>query len=56
MNVNDQQAELSGLEQLKALLNSGRRPPIAETLQIDLTEVEPGRVVSRPRRPTPRWN
>lgn len=45
MNVNDQLSELSGLEQLRALIKSGRRPPIAETLQIDLTEIESGRAV-----------
>jgi uncharacterized protein (TIGR00369 family) len=45
MNVNDQLSELSGLEQLEALIKGGRRPPIAETLQIELIEVGAGRAV-----------
>ncbi len=34
-------AHLSGLEQLQALMASGRRPPIAVTLDFDLIEVGP---------------
>ena len=34
---------LSGLEQLQALMSSGRRPGIADALDFDLVEVEPGR-------------
>ena len=45
MNVNEHFAELSGLEQLRALIKDGRRPPIAETLQFDMTEIEVGRAV-----------
>jgi uncharacterized protein (TIGR00369 family) len=46
MNVlleNDGQA--SGLEVLRSLITAGRRPPIAETLDFDLIEVEEGRAV-----------
>jgi uncharacterized protein (TIGR00369 family) len=45
MNVHDRYAGLSGIEQMRALLASGGRPPIMETLQFDLLEVEEGRVV-----------
>jgi uncharacterized protein (TIGR00369 family) len=38
-------SELSGLEQLRALIASGRRPGIAESLDFNLTEVEAGRAV-----------
>ena len=38
-------AGLSGLEQLRALIASGRRPGIAESLDFDLAEVEAGRAV-----------
>ena len=38
-------AQRSGLEQLKALMAAGRRPPMAETLGFDLVEVEEGRAV-----------
>jgi uncharacterized protein (TIGR00369 family) len=37
----------SGLEQLRALLASGRRPPIGDALQFNLTEIEEGRAVFR---------
>ena len=37
--------ELSGLDQLRALITAGRRPPIAETLDFALTEIEQGRAV-----------
>jgi uncharacterized protein (TIGR00369 family) len=46
MNIlleNDGQA--SGLETLRSLIAAGRRPPIAETLDFDLIEVEEGRAV-----------
>lgn len=36
---------LSGLEQLKAMLDTDRRPGIGETLDIRLIEVDDGRVV-----------
>ena len=36
---------LSGLDQLRALIAAGRRPPIAETLDFTLTEIEDGRAV-----------
>lgn len=38
-------AGLSGLDQLKALVAAGRRPPIAEKLGIDLVEISEGRAV-----------
>jgi len=38
-------AGLSGLEQLRALVASGRRPGIAVSLDFDLAEVEAGRAV-----------
>jgi len=38
-------AGLSGLDQLRALLTSGRLAPIAETLGFTLVEVDDGRVV-----------
>ena len=38
-------AGLSGLEQLQALMASGRRPGIADSLDFALTEVEAGRAV-----------
>jgi uncharacterized protein (TIGR00369 family) len=47
MNVHDQLKDLTGLEQLRALIAGGRRPPIAETLDFDLVEVEEGRAVFR---------
>jgi uncharacterized protein (TIGR00369 family) len=36
---------LSGVEQLRAWLASGRQPPIGDTLGLKLAEVEEGRVV-----------
>lgn len=36
---------LSGLEQLRTLLGTGQRPPIAATLDFELVEVAPGRAV-----------
>ena len=38
-------AGLSGLEELRALTASGRKPGIAESLRFDLVEVEAGRAV-----------
>jgi len=35
---------LSGIEQLRVMLQEGRRPGIAETLDIRLTEIDDGRV------------
>jgi uncharacterized protein (TIGR00369 family) len=45
MNMLEEGTYASGLEQLRAWLAAGRRPPIAETLQIDLVEVSEGRAV-----------
>ncbi|MDH7638063.1 PaaI family thioesterase [Sphingomonas oryzagri] len=46
MNVIEESAgTLSGIEQLRALKAAGRRPPIADTLDFDLAEIEKGRVV-----------
>jgi uncharacterized protein (TIGR00369 family) len=36
---------MSGLDQLRSLIASGRRPPIGDTLDFGLTEVEEGRAV-----------
>jgi uncharacterized protein (TIGR00369 family) len=47
MNVSEELAALSGLEQLRTLMRSGRRPPIAESLDFDLVEVAAGRAVFR---------
>lgn len=47
MNIAASHAHLSGLEQLRALIASGRRPPIADTLDFDLVEIESGRAVFR---------
>ncbi len=38
-------AGMTGLEQLKALIAGGRRPPIGELMEFDLVEIEDGRVV-----------
>src|ERR1700760_354318 len=46
MNVIEESAgTLSGLDQLRALMASGGRPPIAETLGFDLVEAEKGTAV-----------
>ena len=45
MNLHDTYPGLGGLEQLRAMLASGGRPPIAETLDFRLAEVEKGRAV-----------
>lgn len=45
MNVNESYPDLSGLEQLQALIASGQRAPIAETLDVRLVQVEKGRAV-----------
>jgi uncharacterized protein (TIGR00369 family) len=45
MNMSQEGAYASGLEQLRAWLAAGRRPPIAETLKIALVEVSEGRAV-----------
>jgi uncharacterized protein (TIGR00369 family) len=47
MNVGEEFAGLSGIEQLRSLMRSGRRPPIAESLDFDLVEVAAGRAVFR---------
>jgi uncharacterized protein (TIGR00369 family) len=38
-------AGLNGLEQLRALIAGGRRPPMAETLDFNLVEIDAGRAV-----------
>ncbi len=45
MNLNETHSGLSGLEQLRAMIGSGGRPPIAATLDFRLAEVEKGRAV-----------
>jgi uncharacterized protein (TIGR00369 family) len=45
MNVFDTMPELSGLEQLRALLSSGRQPPIGTTLGFRLVSIEEGEAV-----------
>lgn len=46
MNVIDDNPEgLDGLALLRALMASGRRPPIADTLDFNLVEVDSGRAV-----------
>ena len=45
MNVFEEFRDLTGLEQLRALIKAGRRPPIGETLGFTLVEVDPGRAV-----------
>jgi uncharacterized protein (TIGR00369 family) len=46
MNVfEEHRGRLTGLEQLQLLMKTGRRPPIAETLDFNLVEVEKGRAV-----------
>jgi uncharacterized protein (TIGR00369 family) len=43
----DDTVPLSGLEQLQAWVAAGKRPPIGDSLQFDLHEVQEGRVVFR---------
>lgn len=46
MNVfEENEGKLNGLQQLQALITSGRRPPIADTLDFNLIEIEEGRAV-----------
>ncbi len=45
MNVFDELGDLPGLEQLRAMIRAGRRPPIAETMGFTLVEVDAGRAV-----------
>jgi uncharacterized protein (TIGR00369 family) len=45
MNVFQSMPDLSGLDQLRMLMQQGHRPPIAETLHFDLSEVAEGRAV-----------
>jgi uncharacterized protein (TIGR00369 family) len=46
MNVfEENQGHLTGLQQLQALIANGRRPPIADTLDFNLVEIEEGRAV-----------
>jgi len=43
--VEESDGKLNGLQQLQALIASGRRPPIADTLDFNLIEIEEGRAV-----------
>lgn len=45
MNVFQEFRDLSGLEQLRALIKAGRRPPIGDTMGFTLVEVDAGRAV-----------
>lgn len=45
MNVNDLNPEATGLEQLQALLSTGKNAPIGETLKFRLVEIDEGRAV-----------
>lgn len=45
MNVFEEFRDLSGLEQLRALIKAGRRPPIGDTMGFTLVEIEAGRAV-----------
>ena len=46
MNIfEENEGKLNGLQQLQALIATGRRPPIADTLDFNLVEVEEGRAV-----------
>ncbi|SMC22177.1 uncharacterized domain 1-containing protein [Andreprevotia lacus DSM 23236] len=46
MNVlQESLGKLSGLAQLQALIATGRRPPIADTLDFNLVEIDTGRAV-----------
>ncbi|MDB5987799.1 MAG: thioesterase [Nevskia sp.] len=47
MNISEKMAGLSGLEQLQALLATGEKPPIGETLQFEPIEFDKGRAVFR---------
>lgn len=50
MNVLTDLADLDGHDQLAALMAANRHPPIGETLEFALVELERGRVVSRDHR------
>jgi uncharacterized protein (TIGR00369 family) len=41
----EHRGQLTGLEQLQLMIRAGRRPPIADTLDFNLVEVEKGRAV-----------
>lgn len=43
----ENQGRLSGLEVVRKMMADGRGPPIAQTLQFVLSEIEPGRAVFR---------
>ena len=45
MNITDELATLDGHDQLAALMEANRHPPIGETLEFYLVELERGRVV-----------
>lgn len=45
MNVFEELRDLSGLEQLRALIKAGRRPPIGDTMGFTLVEIDAGRAV-----------
>src|SRR5689334_7480763 len=45
MNLFEELRDLSGLEQLRAMIKAGRRPPIGDTMGFTLVEIDPGRAV-----------
>lgn len=45
MNVNETHARAAGLQQLQALIDSGKGAPIGETLKFRLVEISEGRAV-----------
>ena len=45
MNVNDTHSKAAGLQQLQALIDSGKGAPIGETLKFRLVEISEGRAV-----------
>jgi uncharacterized protein (TIGR00369 family) len=45
--IAESQGRLSGLEMMQKMIADGRRPPIGDTLQFTLAEVEKGRAVFR---------
>jgi uncharacterized protein (TIGR00369 family) len=45
--ISESQGKLSGLESLRKMIEDGRGPPIASTLQFRLDEIDKGRAVFR---------
>ena len=45
MDISQDYPNLSGLELLRAMMAAGRRPPIMETLDFELVEIQEGRAV-----------